>query len=336
MQPPERLGDPALVAMAFVYAICWRIGESAVRSGAQGHPRGPSGHAGAGQERVRLQGRASSASPSGLAGLRRRLLLAAWLRLATPAVFGFSFSLTIFAIVIFGGMANLTGSVLGAAVVDAARAVLQPDDQHSTPAKASLVQLIVYGVALVVLMMVRPQGVLPRGSRCGAASGTGGRREAGSRWTRCGSRASRRARVHQPGAMRHRRRRDADRQVGAKTCGRTRRSCSRPRGSASASAASSPPTTSTSSCARARSPRSSGRTAPARPRCSTCSPGSSRPTAASVKLNGDELVGLAPDKVARRGLVRSFQDVRLFNRISLPPERDAGGAETSPARTSSR
>ena len=36
----------------------------------------------------------------------------------------------------------------------------------------------------------------------------------------------------------------------------------------------------------------------------------------SVKLNGIELVGLNPDKVARLGLVRSFQDVRLFNRIS--------------------
>ena len=33
-------------------------------------------------------------------------------------------------------------------------------------------------------------------------------------------------------------------------------------------------------------------------------------------LNGDELVGLDPDKVARIGLVRSFQDVRLFNRLS--------------------
>ena len=41
-----------------------------------------------------------------------------------------------------------------------------------------------------------------------------------------------------------------------------------------------------------------------------------RPDRGSVKLNGVELVGLTPDKVARLGLVRSFQDVRLFNRIS--------------------
>ena len=45
-------------------------------------------------------------------------LLAAWLSSCRrPALFGFAFSLTIFAIVIFGGMANLTGTILGAAVV---------------------------------------------------------------------------------------------------------------------------------------------------------------------------------------------------------------------------
>ena len=59
-----------------------------------------------------------------------------------------------------------------------------------------------------------------------------------------------------------------------------------------------------------------------------------RPDRGSVKLNGNELVGLNPDKVARMGLVRSFQDVRLFNRISCLAERDARGAGASRARTS--
>jgi len=40
------------------------------------------------------------------------------------------------------------------------------------------------------------------------------------------------------------------------------------------------------------------------------------PDAGSVMLNGQELVGLNPNQVARLGLVRSFQDVRLFNRLS--------------------
>jgi branched-chain amino acid transport system permease protein len=40
------------------------------------------------------------------------------------------------------------------------------------------------------------------------------------------------------------------------------------------------------------------------------------PDGGSVKLRGTELVGLTPNQVARHGLVRSFQDVRLFNRLS--------------------
>ena len=40
------------------------------------------------------------------------------------------------------------------------------------------------------------------------------------------------------------------------------------------------------------------------------------PDRGSVRLNGEELVGLDPARVARRGMVRSFQDVRLFHRMS--------------------
>jgi branched-chain amino acid transport system permease protein len=36
----------------------------------------------------------------------------------------------------------------------------------------------------------------------------------------------------------------------------------------------------------------------------------------SIKLNGEELRGLGPDAVARKGMARTFQDVRLFARMS--------------------
>ena len=41
-----------------------------------------------------------------------------------------------------------------------------------------------------------------------------------------------------------------------------------------------------------------------------------RPDSGSVVLNGQELVGRTPDAVARLGLVRTFQDVRLIQRVS--------------------
>ena len=40
------------------------------------------------------------------------------------------------------------------------------------------------------------------------------------------------------------------------------------------------------------------------------------PDRGSVMLNGQELVGMSPDTIARHGMVRSFQDVRLFQRLS--------------------
>ena len=40
------------------------------------------------------------------------------------------------------------------------------------------------------------------------------------------------------------------------------------------------------------------------------------PDTGSVRLRGVELVGSTPDAVARMGMVRSFQDVRLFQRLS--------------------
>jgi branched-chain amino acid transport system permease protein len=41
-----------------------------------------------------------------------------------------------------------------------------------------------------------------------------------------------------------------------------------------------------------------------------------RPDSGSVKLNGAELVGQSPDEIARRGMVRSFQDVRVIPRLT--------------------
>jgi branched-chain amino acid transport system permease protein len=41
-----------------------------------------------------------------------------------------------------------------------------------------------------------------------------------------------------------------------------------------------------------------------------------QPDGGSVLLNGEEVVGKQPDAIARMGLVRSWQDVRLFARLS--------------------
>jgi len=223
-------------------------------------------------------------------------------------VFGFSFALTIFAIVIFGGMGNLTGTVLGAAVVVLLEPVLRRVVKIEA-SRASIVQLIVYGLALAVLMRVRPQGALPEGFSLW-------------RWLR-GERA-RRDRVEMvdgwvPKSIgvheraigddvadeidRHQKWLDAP--VVLETSGVGKRfggivaandlHIELRRGTIAALVG----------------PNGAGKTT-----VFNLLTGAIAPDSGSVKLNGDELVGLNPAQVARKGLVRSFQDVRLFNRLS--------------------
>jgi branched-chain amino acid transport system ATP-binding protein len=42
-----------------------------------------------------------------------------------------------------------------------------------------------------------------------------------------------------------------------------------------------------------------------------------RPTSGDVRLDGGSLVGLSPDRVVRRGIARTFQNIRLFNNMSV-------------------
>lgn len=45
--------------------------------------------------------------------------------------------------------------------------------------------------------------------------------------------------------------------------------------------------------------------------------GFSRPSSGRVKLDGENITGLRPDVLARKGVVRTFQSVRLFPRLTV-------------------
>jgi len=299
---------PALLSMVIVYAICHRVGESPVGRVLKGIREDPVATEALGKNvfayKVTVFGMTSAlAAFSGA-------MLAAWLRLATPGVFGFAFSLTVFAIVIFGGMANLNGTILGAAIVVLLEPVLRRVVRIEA-AKASLVQLIVYGVALAILMRVRPQGALPEGF---------------SLWRRIRGERAPKARVEMaadwvPETVQHVGehvddqlpvsevvRRDHvwhDAPVVLETRGVSKRfggivaahelDIELRRGTITALVG----------------PNGAGKTT-----VFNLLTGAIPPDSGTIKLNGDELVGLDPDRVARKGMVRSFQDVRLFNRLS--------------------
>lgn len=161
MQRPTDWLVPIIVLVSVTYAICWRLGESPFGRILKGVREDPVATQSLGKNTFRTQILVFSIS-SGLAAVAG-VFNAGWLGVSTPGVFGFTFSLTIFALVIFGGMANFTGSMLGAILLTSLdpflRRVIKFDQS-----KAFLVQVIIYGLLLVVLTRVRPQGLIPEGS----------------------------------------------------------------------------------------------------------------------------------------------------------------------------
>jgi branched-chain amino acid transport system permease protein len=96
----------------------------------------------------KLQAFAIGATFAGFAGG----LLASWQRSVFPDNFLFHESVYILAMVILGGMGNVFGVILGAAIVVALPEIFRD---------LSLYRLLAFGALLMVLMIFRPQGLLP-------------------------------------------------------------------------------------------------------------------------------------------------------------------------------
>ncbi len=103
---------PLLVAVALIWSLCWRLGESPYGRVLKGIREDEAAVLSLGKSvfksKVLVFGITSAMA--GFAGA----FLSGFLQLATPGLFGFAISLTIFAMVIVGGMGNLLGSVVGA------------------------------------------------------------------------------------------------------------------------------------------------------------------------------------------------------------------------------
>jgi branched-chain amino acid transport system permease protein len=97
---------------------------------------------------AKLQAFAIGATFAGFAGG----LLASWQRSVFPDNFLFHESIYILAMVILGGMGNVFGVILGAAIVVALPEIFRD---------LSLYRLLAFGALLMVLMIFRPQGLLP-------------------------------------------------------------------------------------------------------------------------------------------------------------------------------
>ncbi len=156
LSPSSLLPVTAGLALV-VFLICWRMGES---------PFGRVLRAIRGDESVPVSLGKNTVTfkvvtfgiTAGMAGVGG-VLLVYYDQLVTPDQFSFDQAVLFVTMLVFGGSASLIGSVIGTAVIFASGPILQ-HFVNGGASQASLLQLIIYGAALVLLMRFRPQGVL--------------------------------------------------------------------------------------------------------------------------------------------------------------------------------
>ena len=64
--------------------------------------------------------------------------------------------------------------------------------------------------------------------------------------------------------------------------------------------------------------------------------GFQKPTAGTVLMNGQDVTGLSPHRLARRGLARTFQSVRLFPGLTVLENVELGGVGVGMRRPAAR
>jgi len=87
-----------------------------------------------------------------------------YFQFVAPGTYSFDFAIFVVAVVTLGGPGNLLGTVIASIVLGGLRPLLQNLD-FVGDANSIAVQSVLYGLALVVLMRVRPEGFLPEGMR---------------------------------------------------------------------------------------------------------------------------------------------------------------------------
>ena len=117
--------------------------------------------------RTKLLAYGTGAAFGGLFGA----FLASYLNTVTADQFRFSFSVFVFAMIIVGGLGSIWGVVLGAIVLSAINNYLLPDVFNKIPSHLGLdfdlaeFSFGIYGVLLVIMMLLRPEGLLPEPRR---------------------------------------------------------------------------------------------------------------------------------------------------------------------------
>jgi branched-chain amino acid transport system permease protein len=117
--------------------------------------------------KVKLLAYATGAAHGGVAGA----FLGAFIEQVNADQFAFSFSIFVLAMIILGGLGSIWGVVLGAIALSFINTRLIPDILNDIPSKIGLdfdltqLGFGIFGFLLVIMMVLRPQGIIPEKRR---------------------------------------------------------------------------------------------------------------------------------------------------------------------------
>jgi branched-chain amino acid transport system permease protein len=154
---PQQFLLVMLLAAAVSMAICWGLGESPFGRLLKGIREYDSAVASVGKNPVRPELLAFGISAAIAGGIGA--LAGYYYGSVVPGNYTLDLSIFIVSIVVLGGLGNLTGTVIGAVILGA----LEPILRQYVGDAAIPWQAVIYGAALVLMMFFRPQGLLPEG-----------------------------------------------------------------------------------------------------------------------------------------------------------------------------
>jgi branched-chain amino acid transport system permease protein len=105
---------------------------------------------------------AIGASTSGFAGV----IYASRVGYISPESFQLIVSITILAMVVLGGLGSIAGALVGAAVIQ-----MIPEILRSLPSEVQDSRYLIFGAVLVLMMIFRPQGIIPSRRRAAELKG---------------------------------------------------------------------------------------------------------------------------------------------------------------------
>lgn len=155
---PTSVFWPILVVTVAVVALCYGLGESPFGRLLKGIREHEIAVRAVGKNTVRPKVIVFgfAAAVAGGAGA----LNASYFQFIAPDTYSLDFSILVIAIVVLGGVANLTGTIVAAIVLGSLKPIL-----HGIVGDHAIAwQAMIYGFALVVLIRLRPQGLLPEGT----------------------------------------------------------------------------------------------------------------------------------------------------------------------------